>query len=202
MPETAAHAPRAPLRETRLAECGTQTYYSFAFKSETARPNNRLAPACRLCQLWKEVAMRTTAARTMCLLFGVALGLVPLIGCTPCTCGDSEGVLEGTWQLSGEALDPSITDFFVEFSSNGEINSISYKINNRTFDYRDAAIFGFADVQGSEMEVSVNWATGEFIFKGTINDTSDVIDGTITYEFIDGLVSIGSDLGNATLTKQ
>lgn len=137
----------------------------------------------------------------MLLVCATILGFSTLTGCPPCNCGD-ESVLGGTWQLTGEALDPSITDFFVEFASNGEINGITYKINNITFDYRDAAVFGFADVDGNEMEVSVNWATGEFVFTGTFNETKDVIEGSVTYEFIDGLISIGSDLGAATLTKQ
>jgi hypothetical protein len=137
----------------------------------------------------------------MLLTLGAVIGLLPITGCPPCNCGD-ESVLGGVWQLTGEALDPSITDFFVELSSNGEINGISYKINNRTFDYRDAAIVSFADVDGSNVEITANWATGEFIFTGVFNETRDVIEGSVTYEFIDGLISIGTDLGQATMTKQ
>ena len=129
------------------------------------------------------------------------ISLVPLTGC-PCECNDAETVLEGTWQLTGEALDPSITDFFIEFSRNGEINGVSYKINNLTFDYRDLAIFGFADVNGSDVDISADWAVGEFIFEGTINSTFDTMEGSITYEFFSGGVSIGADLGPAILTKQ
>jgi hypothetical protein len=150
----------------------------------------------------EEVSMTTAAARSLSVLLVSAVALLPMTGCPPCNCGDPEGVLEGTWHLTGEALDPSITEFFIEFSSRGEINAVSYKINNLTFDYRDLAIVGFADVDGSEVDISADWAVGEFIFNGTINETGDVMEGSITYEFFSGGVSIGSDLGAATLTKQ
>lgn len=146
--------------------------------------------------------MKTAAARTICLLLTVAIMPLTLTGCPPCNCGDPEAVLQGTWHLTGEALDPSISEFFISFSSRGEIDSVNYKINNFTFDYRDAAIVGFADVDGSEVDISANWAVGEFTFTGTINETDDVMEGSITYEFFSGGVTIGAELGAATLTKQ
>jgi hypothetical protein len=131
----------------------------------------------------------------------VAIALLPLCGCHLGDTGNPDAVLEGTWEMTGEALGNNVTDFLITFDDNGDITEVQYMVGAVQVEFTD--IDSTTTVDGSSVSINASWGgPSQFIFDGTLNDSQDVIDGDVSYSLTTDGVNINAPVGPATLTKQ
>lgn len=130
--------------------------------------------------------------------------LVPLCGCPFNFFGNnSTSFLNGTWQITGAAVSSEVTNFLVTFNSSGDITEVRYTYNNATVTIEGNAIAGDAEVDGSDVNITADWGgNSTLFFDGTVNDSQDVMTGSLSYSIVIGAVTIQSPPAAATLTKQ
>jgi hypothetical protein len=135
----------------------------------------------------------------------VSGALVGVYGCGVPVPPPPEAALEGTWELSGEAVQPEISEFRITFDDKGSITRLSYRLNNLVTIYVDesALITSDTTVNDSEVSIIASWfQSSYFAFGGALNANHTLMDGQATYEIVVGGVTIEAPLSQARLTRQ
>jgi hypothetical protein len=136
----------------------------------------------------------------------ITLAAVMLGGCpSPTPTPPPEAVLAGTWTMTGDAVDPQISELQLTFDSNGDLTKISYVVDGLVRVTIDQASFINSDtsVSGSDVTIVANWFTvNNIVISGTLNASQDQITGSASYVFVAGGVTIEAPVGDVTLTKQ
>ena len=141
------------------------------------------------------------------LLFAVLVSgaLVGVSGCGIPVPPPPEAALEGTWELSGEAVQPRLSEFRITFDDEGRITRLSYRLDNLVTIYVDesALITSDTTVNDSEVSILASWfQLNYFAFGGTLNANHTYMDGNATYQIAVGGETIEAPLSQARLTRQ
>jgi len=129
----------------------------------------------------------------------IAVPFVTLLsGCFPPPPPTS--VLEGTWKLTVEGA-PDLRDLLLTFDSDGNIQTVQYQIGDNAIITVPAPI-GATSVENDTVTISVTFNSNTLAFNGTLNDTNDIITGSLTTLITVGDVTVTIDNGPATMTKQ
>lgn len=140
---------------------------------------------------------------------GTWLTLVTLLVCAtgcPFNFGDpdvDEEVLEGRWELTGDAIDDNVTDFFIDFDDDGEITGIRYRVGSVIVELDGDAIDSESQVDGDWVVIDAEWFNvNNLRFEGQLSGDLNRIDGSLTYRIQFGALTLAVDGGAATLTRQ
>lgn len=139
---------------------------------------------------------------TVCTLL---LPLLVLGGCPAPAPPLPEAVLEGTWELTGDALPAEITDYLVTFNEVGEITRISFRYNEivTVTVSTSSSIDSSSTVSGSDVSIVASWFTvNNLVFSGTLNEALTQMTGSASYRLEFGGVTIETPVGDAVFTKQ
>lgn len=114
-----------------------------------------------------------------------------------------EEVLEGRWELTGDAIDDDVSDFFIEFDDDGEIIGISYRIGSVIVELDGDAIDSESQVDDDSVTIDAEWFhVNNLRFEGQLSGDLNRIDGALTYRIQFGAITLAVDAGAATLTRQ
>jgi hypothetical protein len=132
--------------------------------------------------------------------------LLAVTGCAFSFLGDrdvDEEVLDGRWELTGDAVDDDVSDFFIELDDDGEITGISYRLGSVIVELDGDAIDSKSQVEGDSVVIDAEWLrVNSLRFEGRLSADLNRIDGSLTYRFEFGAITLGVVAGAATLTRQ
>lgn len=144
--------------------------------------------------------MRFQAGKWSAVALAGVVSLAAMPGCAPPP-PPPEAVLSGTWLLVPQIQpNPSIENFTLTFDSDGDLTQVSYQIGTQTvtWDNPPAA----TNVDGSSVYIGITQGISTVAFNGTLNSDNTVATGNLTSTLSAGGITVETDNGPATMTKQ
>ncbi len=139
-------------------------------------------------------------------LIGGVLLLVAGTGCPIIVPTQLEGVLQGTWELTGDLVNPDVSNFLITFDKHGQITRIIFVANNTTSVTIDSSdvLVSSSDVRDHNVSITATWGgSSTFFFDGTLNDDLTIAVGSTGYRLaVSESITIELPTGPATLTRQ